>query len=135
MALRSMPWVIALTITACRGVDADLPAAYREIAVPEARLRSPNAREHGRVLFEQNCALCHGEDGGGNGPRSAALSPRPADFRDPDWRWRTSARRAYYVIREGQRGTPMASWRGLSEDDTWDLVAYIFSLPEAPGPP
>jgi mono/diheme cytochrome c family protein len=38
--------------------------------------------------------------------------------------------RAFYVIREGIRGTPMAAWKVLSEDDTWDLVAYVLSLQE-----
>ncbi len=123
---------IALASTTCRGVDSDLPPAYRNIQVPEARLKSPAAQAHGKVLFEQNCVLCHGAQGDGHGPRAPTLSPRPPSFRDPDWRWRTTPRRAFFTIREGKRGTPMAAWKGLSEDDTWDLVAYVFSLPEAP---
>jgi mono/diheme cytochrome c family protein len=31
------------------------------------------------------------------------------------------------VIREGVRGTPMPSWKALSEDECWDLVAYVLS--------
>jgi high-affinity iron transporter len=115
-------------LTGCRGIDSDLPPAYRNVNVPEVRLSSPAAREHGRVLFQQNCALCHGERGDGHGPRAPTLSPRPQDFTDPDWHWRTTPRRAFFVIREGVRGTPMASWKALREDDTWDLVAYVLSL-------
>jgi mono/diheme cytochrome c family protein len=39
-------------------------------------------------------------------------------------------RRAYYVIREGLRRTPMPAWKILDEDQTWDLVAYVLSVVE-----
>ena len=41
----------------------------------------------------------------------------------------------YYVIREGLRGTPMPSWKALSEDDCWDLVAYVLSAARGPEDP
>jgi mono/diheme cytochrome c family protein len=36
----------------------------------------------------------------------------------------------YYAIREGVSGTPMPSWRSLSEEQSWDLVAYVLSFSE-----
>ena len=119
---------ISLTFTACSGVDSDLPPEYRRVEVPEARLRSPEARAHGRALFEQNCAICHGVRGDGHGRRSAALSPRPPDFTSPEWRRSMTPRHAFFVVSEGVRGTPMPSWKWLGEDDAWDLVAYVLSL-------
>jgi mono/diheme cytochrome c family protein len=38
--------------------------------------------------------------------------------------------RVFYVIREGMRGTPMAAWKVLGENETWDLVAYVLSVAE-----
>ena len=51
--MRRLPAALAisLTYTACSGPDSELPPAYRGVAVPEARLRSPEAIARGRVRF------------------------------------------------------------------------------------
>jgi len=126
---------ISLTCTACSGTDADLPPAYARVAVPAERLRSPEAVARGRALFVVNCVLCHGARADGRGQRAAGFSKKPADFTDPAWRERTSARRAYFAIREGLRGTPMPSWKALSEDECWDLAAYVLSVARGPDDP
>ncbi len=119
--------MLLLGLSSCDA--ADLPRDYRALAVPETRLTSQRARSSGRVLFLRHCALCHGELADGQG-RRGNLSVQPADFTDPAWRERTTANRAYYVIREGIRGTPMPAWKTLSGDETWDLVAYVLSVAE-----
>jgi len=119
---------LSLTFTACRGPDSDLPEAYRRLDVPEVLLRSPEARASGRKLFLANCVLCHGERSDGHGLRSAGFAKAPANFTDPGWRSGATARRVFFVIREGLHGTPMPSWKWLSEDETWELVAYVLSL-------
>ena len=125
---------ISLTLTACRGPDSGLPEAYRRVVVPEARLASPEARGRGRALFAANCALCHGERGDGRGMRSSGFAKAPASFVDPAWRRGATPRRVFFAIREGVRGTPMPSWDWLSEDEAWDLVAYVLSLGPTPAP-
>ena len=127
-------FAISLTCTACRGVDSELPPAYRQVAVPLARLRSAAALARGRALFAANCVLCHGERGDGHGRRAAGFTKAPADFTDPAWRARATPRRVFFVIREGLRGTPMPSWGFLTEDETWDLTAYVLSLGPGAGP-
>jgi high-affinity iron transporter len=123
---------ISLTLTACRGPDSDLPEAYRRIEVPTARLGSPEARASGRALFVAYCALCHGERGDGHGPRTAGFAKPPANFTDPAWRRGATPRRVFFAIREGVRGTPMPSWKWLSESEAWDLVAYVLSFGSTP---
>jgi mono/diheme cytochrome c family protein len=116
----------------CSGPDAQLPASYRSVEVPAARLASAAARARGRALFLDSCALCHGEHADGRGTRREALGRAPRDFTAPAWRGAKSPRRVYYIIREGVRGTAMAAWKGaLDEDQTWDLVAYLLSVGEA----
>ncbi len=119
---------MSLAFSACRGRDGDLPPRYRDLAVPEAALSSPAARERGRALFLEHCALCHGERADGRGVRREGLTSPPRDFTDPAWRLRTSPRHVFSTIREGERGTPMPAWAALSDSEVWDLVAYLRSV-------
>jgi mono/diheme cytochrome c family protein len=124
--------LMSLVLPGCGDVDRDLPRAYRRLDVPESRLASTEARRRGNRLFQENCALCHGERGDGRGVRREGLTSSPRDFTDPAWRTRTSPRRAFFAIREGLRGTAMPSWKALSERDAWDMTAYVLSLSMPP---
>lgn len=54
------------------GAAALLVAACAPEDMPEA--------SEGRDLFMQNCAVCHGADGRGNGPVASAMDPPPSDL-------------------------------------------------------
>jgi mono/diheme cytochrome c family protein len=34
----------------------------------------------------------------------------------------------FFAIREGLAGTPMPNWKALSEQDAWDMTAYVLTL-------
>ncbi|MDH3744197.1 MAG: cytochrome c [Acidobacteriota bacterium] len=123
------PLLLALALFGCNANGSALPAEYRSIEVPRARLDSPGSRLEGRAIYLEHCALCHGERADGHGVRRN-LSSRPVDFTDVAWRERTSARRVFFVVREGVRGTAMAGWKTLDEEETWDVVAYVLSVAE-----
>jgi mono/diheme cytochrome c family protein len=127
---------ISLTYTACSGTSGEAPES-RGVVVPEARLASAEARERGRALYAEHCALCHGPRADGKGARREGLSSRPRDFTDPAWRARTSPREVFVAVRDGVRSTAMPSWRALGDEDIWDLVAYLRSVAETlpPGAP
>jgi len=84
----------------------------------------------GRGIFMQNCAVCHGVTGRGNGPVSDAIAgKKPANFtrpmfrayKDSMWFWR---------VKEGVPGTRMPRWeRSLSEQQMAYLVAFLKTLP------
>lgn len=80
--------------------------------------------ERGRMLFEQNCVVCHGADGRGDGPSAADLDPQPTDFRlhtplHTDVQF-------YNFIADGYPGSAMPAWRDeLSEEDIWNLVNFL----------
>jgi high-affinity iron transporter len=102
------------------------------VTVPAARLESIEAKRHGEELFVEHCALCHGERGDGRGVRREGLTSPPRDFTNASWRRSTSPRHVFYAIREGIAGTPMPNWKALSEDDAWDLTAYVLSISRLP---
>ena len=90
----------------------------------------------GKVLFETNCATCHGVSGKGDGPVGAALQPPPRDFTkgefkfdtDKDGKTGTDADLTN-VIKNGAAafgGSPMmAPWAQLPDSDIADLIAYV----------
>jgi mono/diheme cytochrome c family protein len=50
----------------------------------ESPLVSPTAQE-AQTLFKTVCAVCHGENGTGNGVGAAGLDPKPRNYTDPAW--------------------------------------------------
>lgn len=61
----------------------------------------PAAMEAAQAIFKARCALCHGPAGGGDGPASAALSPRARDMRDPAWQASVTDAHIEAIIRGG----------------------------------
>jgi high-affinity iron transporter len=79
----------------------------------------------------QNCAICHGPSGDGNGVRSVGMQPPPANLTVPPWSDLASAGKTYRAIHDGVQGTAMPSWLTLTDPQIWDLVAYIHTLGES----
>ncbi|PWT96662.1 MAG: hypothetical protein C5B53_09140 [Candidatus Melainabacteria bacterium] len=89
---------------------------------------SSAAANAGRGIYTQNCAVCHGLEGWGNGPNAISLEKKPANFSRPFYKqypdefW-------FYRISEGVPGTRMPRFGEiLSEQQRWYLVAYLKTL-------
>ena len=104
-------------LAACGG---DRQAADHPAAAPA------DARARGENIYAVRCAPCHGVDGGGDGPAAAGITPKPRNFRDPDfWRGRT-AEQLRLVVRQGKPGTLMPPFEGvLSAAEVDDVVGYV----------
>jgi len=94
----------------------------------------PGDAEKGEAVYLKRCVMCHGEDGDGDGPAAERLNPTPRDFTSGLYKIKTSAFEEDYandddvfrMIRDGMPGTAMPGWGDmLSEQDMWDLVAYL----------
>jgi len=103
---------------------------FWRLARAEAQQAGDPAR--GKAIYQKKCALCHGEDGAGDGPGAATLDPKPRDFTKGLYKVRTTASGRgpsdadlFRIITEGMPGTSMPSWKSLPEKDRWDLVAYL----------
>jgi cytochrome c oxidase cbb3-type subunit 3 len=82
-----------------------------------------NAISMGQTLYMQmNCVGCHSHGGGGMGP----------PLMDDEWRYGGRIDQIATTIAEG-RPNGMPAWRGkLTEDQIWDLAAYVRSLAGLP---
>lgn len=79
--------------------------------------------EPGRPLYENNCAVCHGDAGLGNGPASAGLNPKPRNLVQDDFKAGDSKEQVLYTVSHCERhgdasvrildGRGKESYRGL----------------------
>jgi len=97
-----------------------------------AALQAAFQQSPGKVLYERDCAFCHGADGLADTPVGRILSPRPRRFADPIEMARLTDDQIYQAIKNGMPGTAMAAWgEVLNEPEIGDLMDYIheFSSP------
>jgi len=85
----------------------------------------PAAASEGQRLFAATCQACHGVGAQGDRERGApALTARGFKHGDNDGE-------IFRTIRSGVAGTQMPPYAALSDQQTWQLVAYIRSVQEA----
>lgn len=81
----------------------------------------------GPSLFQENCVICHGKAGKGNGEAAAAMKPRPKSLTDKAVQAQTDGE-LFWKISEGREAMP--GWKSISEKERWALVRYVRSLAE-----
>ena len=83
----------------------------------------------GHTLFVQNCVLCHGAAGKGDGPVGLTLNPRPADLTKHTAPGLHTDGQLYEWITHGYPHSAMPAFgERLSDADRWNLVNYIRTL-------
>ncbi|MCU4158285.1 cytochrome c [Carboxylicivirga sp. A043] len=86
------------------------------------------ATKAGKVLFQQQCVVCHGTSGKGDGAASVALNPKPANFTSKKVQNETDGA-IFWKITTGR--PPMISYKDLLiEEQRWQLVNYIRTFSE-----
>ena len=73
----------------------------------------------GGVLFQNNCAKCHGSDAAGKHNRPSLRSERVAHATDGELAW---------LLKNGSLWKGMPSWSSLPEQQRWQIIAYLRSL-------
>ena len=89
----------------------------------------------GKVLFNANCALCHGPVGRGDGALAPTLFPHPVNLQlhVPQH----APGELFYWVSSGIPGTSMPAWSDvdpatgkprLSDDERWSVIRYLQAL-------
>ena len=94
----------------------------------------------GKAKYDIDCAGCHGKTGKGDGPAAAALNPKPQDHTDGKVMNSLSDQYLFDIIKKGGvavKKAPImpANEKKLSDQEIWDVIAYIRSLANPPYKP
>jgi mono/diheme cytochrome c family protein len=80
-----------------------------------------------QTLYNKNCAACHGEFGGADGPIAETTIETPAAFGDASYMWQVRSDVLYAKIRRGGMGTDMPNFGTLfTQEETWMMVDYLW---------
>lgn len=81
----------------------------------------------GAEVFKNNCEVCHGPQGHGDGPAGASLDPAPKNL--PELSTVVSDDYLFWRISTGKDGTSMVAWKGiLTEEQIWQVISFIHTL-------
>ena len=95
---------------------------------------TPVSLTNGEKIFENNCSVCHGLKGNGDGPMASQFDPSPAVLSNPKLTGdaNTTAYDNFEVINVGIANTAMIAWAGLlSENQIWDVTYYLRTFSNA----
>jgi high-affinity iron transporter len=88
----------------------------------------PVSLESGRTLYMNNCKICHGIQGEGDGPIAPQLNPKPAVLADPQFTGDEFSKPYdnFQIINVGIANTAMVGWADqFSEKELWDVTYFI----------
>jgi len=101
----------------------------------------------GMVVYERYCLSCHGELGNGEGEFAEYINPKPRDYRQGTFKWRSTPSGSLptvsdleKTVRDGIYGTYMPAWLAIGKRSRLDVIAYIQTFSprwktEKPQPP
>src|SRR6202522_1883100 len=104
-------------------------AQYADLTWPPGANLGQGASLGARV-FAQQCAVCHGPDGKGNGPAAPSMFPRPRDFSSGVFKYKSTAAgepptddNLLRTVRDGLPASAMPYFAGLLSDE--ELTAVV----------
>jgi len=111
-----------------QSIPVEGPAYIPNVGAPDNPVPADQASvARGAELFHVNCAICHGDDGKGNGPIAAFIVNKPADL--TGFLVQSLSDRAIFAtISNGVPGKMPALNENLTVRERWDVINYIRSL-------
>jgi mono/diheme cytochrome c family protein len=90
---------------------------------------SPTSLSSGKKKYGQDCAMCHGKEGAGDGDLAEDMHLKLRDFRDAATLKDVSDGDIYSIINNG-KGKMMGEEGRLKPDEIWDIVNFVRTLPK-----
>jgi cbb3-type cytochrome c oxidase subunit III len=88
----------------------------------------PSAR-NGHGIYQENCAPCHGSQGGGDGPTAASIATGVPALADPEVARPATPAQWFEITKEGRMSAMMPPWKNrLSDAEIRDVVAFAYTL-------
>ncbi|RME60686.1 MAG: cytochrome c [Caldilineae bacterium] len=93
---------------------------------------TPQSIARGKVFFDVHCAVCHGEDGKGDGPVAQYFKPPASDVADltEDRIIREDDGLIYLTVSAGFQGMPPLG-ENLTPRERWDVINYLRTLQQS----
>jgi putative copper resistance protein D len=102
-------------------IERAYPTSYYASAEPYAAA----SVVRGAAVYAENCALCHGATGRGDGPAAARLPIRPADLTEPHL-FAHSPGDLFWWVSHGMDEGVMPGFAGaLNPNRRWDVINFI----------
>jgi mono/diheme cytochrome c family protein len=137
---------ISMIIIGCSGkntspsrqeIRSDSSITKDSVALP-ANYDLTYEQRQGKYLYTKYCAVCHGEEGKGDGFNAFNLDPKPRDFTDAKYMSGLSDEHIIQTVRDGgrsvNRSSLMPSWGGrIKKEEIRFVLSYIrmFASPRA----
>jgi mono/diheme cytochrome c family protein len=118
--------------TAAAAAAGEKPAADAKNSSDSAKVAnpvktSPTSLASGKKKYGQDCAMCHGKEGAGDGDLAGDMNLKLKDLREADALKDVSDAEMYKLINNG-RGKMMGEEGRLKPDEIWDIVNFVRSL-------
>jgi mono/diheme cytochrome c family protein len=136
----SKPFVILLMLliyalpAAAQGGQTHLQSSPGTSKIPAEAMQQVNPVKptsesiaQGKKYYGYDCAMCHGENGDGQGEVAKDEKLKLKDYRDPAALQGMTDGELFYIIKNGKGQMPPEGDR-LKPTELWNLVNYIRSL-------
>jgi mono/diheme cytochrome c family protein len=126
-----LPAAMGLVLLAAAATTRARPPQEEDWSAPDAAKKVKNpvpvtaaSMAAGKAIYKNNCELCHGDMGKGDGPDGDLYDPAPADFTNAKMMQGMTDGELFYKITQGRR--PMPSFKNnLNDTQRWQAVNYI----------
>ncbi len=116
-----------------QATPAPSPTPARPLVIPEAEKNRkspvpnvPEALESGRILYQSQCAMCHGKTGDGRGDLTLELKLKVPDLTDPQRQKRRTDGEWLYITTHGHKDMPPE--KRLVDQQKWEMILYMRTL-------
>jgi mono/diheme cytochrome c family protein len=107
-------------------------ARVRSIRVHAAAIKPPGELgDHKRVVagtshFAEHCSSCHSAPGVERGEMAKGMYPSPPILTSAAIQWAPGE--LFWIIRNGIKMSGMPAWPDHSDEDIWDIIAFLNKL-------